>query len=48
MTQWKQYEKLNNNDFNYMTKKLVIDCRRMLIKKELNVEYYAIGLGKEK
>ena len=48
MTQWKQYEKLNNNDFNYMTKKLVIDCRRMLIKKELNVEYYAIGLGKKK
>jgi len=48
MTQWKQYEKLTNNDFNYMTKKLVIDCRRMLIKKELNVEYYAIGLGKEK
>ena len=31
-----------------MTKKLVIDCRRMLIKKELDIEYYAIGLGKEK
>jgi UDPglucose 6-dehydrogenase len=46
MTQWKQYEKLNNNQFKYMTKKFVIDCRRMLIKKQLDVDYYAIGLGK--
>jgi len=48
MTQWKQYEKLNNKEFNYMTKKLVIDCRRMLLGKELDVDYFAIGLGKEK
>tara|TARA_B100000686_G_scaffold98953_1_gene105912 strand:- start:2162 stop:3475 length:1314 start_codon:yes stop_codon:yes gene_type:complete len=48
MTQWKQYEKLNNKEFNSMTKKLVIDCRRMLIGKELDVDYFAIGLGKEK
>ena len=46
MTQWKQYEKLSNNQFKYMTKKFVIDCRRMLIKKQLDVDYYAIGLGK--
>jgi UDPglucose 6-dehydrogenase len=48
MTQWKQYEKLNNKEFNFMSKKLVIDCRRMLIGKELDVDYFAIGLGKEK
>jgi len=48
MTQWKQYEKLNNKDFSYMSKKLVIDCRRMLLAKELDVDYFAIGLGKEK
>ena len=47
MTQWKQYEKLNNNQFKYMTKKFVIDCRRMLIKKQLDVDYFAIGLGKK-
>ena len=47
MTQWKQYEKLNNNQFKYMTKKFVIDCRRMLVKKQLDVDYIAIGLGKE-
>ena len=46
MTQWKQYTKLNNNEFNHMEKKLVIDCRRMLIKKQLDVDYFAIGLGK--
>ena len=48
MTQWKQYAKLNNNEFNYMTKKLVIDCRRILIEKQLDVDYFAIGLGEEK
>ena len=47
MTQWKQYEKLNNNEFKYMTKKFVIDCRRMLLGKQLDIDYYAIGLGKE-
>ena len=48
MTQWKQYEKLNNNKFKYMTRKFVIDCRRMLAGKQLDVDYYAVGLGKEK
>ncbi len=47
MTQWKQYEKLNNNEFKNMTKKFVIDCRRVLVKKQLDVDYFAIGLGKK-
>ena len=47
MTQWKQYEKLTNNDFKQMKKKMIIDCRRMLSEKQLDVDYYAIGLGKE-
>ena len=47
MTQWKQCEKLNNNQFKYMTKKFVIDCRRVLVKKQLDVDYFAIGLGKK-
>ena len=46
MTQWKQYEKLNNNEFKYMRSKFVIDCRRMLVGKQLDIDYYAIGLGK--
>ena len=47
MTQWKQYEKLVKNDFKDMKKKIVIDCRRILAEKQLDVDYYAIGLGKE-
>jgi UDPglucose 6-dehydrogenase len=47
MTQWKQYEELTNNQFKYMKTKFVIDSRRMLVKKQLNVDYYAIGLGRK-
>jgi UDPglucose 6-dehydrogenase len=47
MTQWKQYQKLSNNEFKKMKKKLIIDCRRMLAEKQLDADYYAIGLGKE-
>ena len=47
MTQWKQYEKLDYNQFKNMKKKFVIDCRRMLSDKQLDVDYFAIGLGKE-
>ncbi len=48
MTQWKQYKKLNDENFKSMKKKIVIDCRRILVKKQLDVDYFAIGLGKEK
>ena len=46
MTHWKQYDTLNNNSIKHMSKKIIIDCRRVLVKKELDVEYYAIGIGK--
>jgi hypothetical protein len=29
-----------------MSRKFVIDCRRILVKKELQAEYHAIGIGK--
>ena len=45
MTPWKVYTKLNSNDFQKMKKKLVIDTRRILSGKNLNVDYLAIGLG---
>jgi len=48
MTHWKQFEMLNNNSIKYMKKKIIIDCRRILAKKELDAEYYAIGIGKRK
>jgi len=46
MTHWKQYDTLNNNSIKQMSKKIIIDCRRVLVKKELDAEYYAIGIGK--
>ena len=47
VTHWKQFEALNNNSIKRMKKKFVIDCRRILSKKELDAEYYAIGIGKK-
>ena len=46
MVHWKEFERLNNNLINKMKKKFIIDCRRVLVKKELDAEYYAIGIGK--
>ena len=46
MTHWKQYYTLNNHSIKHMSKKIIIDCRRVLVKKELDAEYYAIGIGK--
>ena len=46
MVHWKQFEKLNNNSIRLMKKKFIIDCRRVLAKKQLKVEYHAIGIGK--
>ena len=42
-----KYEKLNNSQFKNMKRKFVIDSRRMLSDKQLDVDYFAIGLGKE-
>ena len=47
MTHWKQFDTLNNNSIKHMKRKFIIDCRRILAKKELNAEYYAIGIGKK-
>ena len=47
MTHWKQFEALNNNSIKCMKRKFIIDCRRILSKKELDAEYYATGIGKK-
>jgi UDPglucose 6-dehydrogenase len=46
ITEWKQFERLNNNSIKHMSKKFIIDCRRILVEKELDAEYHAIGVGK--
>jgi len=46
MVHWKQFEKINDNSIRVMKRKFIIDCRRVLSEKQLNYEYYAIGIGK--
>tara|TARA_B110000495_G_C22955862_1_gene560019 strand:+ start:9 stop:1106 length:1098 start_codon:yes stop_codon:yes gene_type:complete len=46
MTQWKEFENLDNILIKKMKRKLIIDCRRILAKKKLNAEYYGLGIGK--
>ena len=46
MTHWKQFERFNNNSMECMSKKFIIDCRRILVEKKLQAEYHAIGIGK--
>ena len=48
MTKWKEYERINNKTINHMNKKFIIDSRRILSSKNLNAQYYAIGLGQKK
>ncbi|MDC0202114.1 UDP-glucose/GDP-mannose dehydrogenase family protein [Candidatus Nitrosopelagicus sp.] len=48
MTHWKEYSKINNNMINKMRKKIIIDSRRILSEKEINADYQAIGIGKNK
>ena len=45
MTPWEQYTRLSNKEFELMKNKIIIDTRRLLTKKKLNVKYYATGLG---
>ncbi len=46
MTPWRQYKQLSDKDFQIMKKPIVIDTRRLLINKNLGVDYYATGVGK--
>ena len=47
MTQWKNYEQINNKTIKPMAKKFIIDSRRILYNKNLDAKYYAIGLGQK-
>lgn len=45
MTAWKQYTSINNNNLKFMKKPIIIDSRRVLTKKNLDADYYALGIG---
>ena len=40
-------EKIDNKTIKYMSKKIIIDSRRILSHKNLDAKYYAIGLGQK-
>ena len=45
MTTSKEYSKINNNELKLMKKRVIIDSRRLLINRNLDVDYSAIGMG---
>ncbi len=47
MTHWKEYDGLNDALLRKMKRKFIIDCRRVLVNKKLDVQYYAIGVGEK-
>jgi UDPglucose 6-dehydrogenase len=46
MTSWKQYAELDKKELGLMKKKVIIDTRRLLFDKKLDIDYHAIGIGK--
>lgn len=45
LTNWKMYSRLNNHQVNKMKKRIIIDTRRILKGKKLNITYHPIGVG---
>ena len=45
MTYWKEFEKIDNNSIKHMKRKLIIDCRRIFVGKDIGKEYFALGIG---
>jgi len=48
MTQWKEYSKITNSTIRKMDKKIIIDSRRVLVEKDIDADYQAIGIGNNK
>ena len=48
MTQWGEYSKINNKIIKEMDRKIIIDSRRILVEKNIDADYYAIGIGNNK
>ena len=46
MTEWKIFKKINKDTIKNMKRKFIIDSRRMLVEKNLDADYNALGLGK--
>ena len=45
VTTWNEYSKIGKNDIKMMKKRIIIDTRRILINKNLDLKYFGFGLG---
>ena len=45
LTSWKQYFSLSNKEFSKMKTPILIDTRRILAGKKINVKYIGLGIG---
>ena len=45
MTYWKEFDNIDNKSIRHMKRKLIIDCRRIFVEKNIDAEYYALGIG---
>lgn len=45
MTAWKQYADISEKELELMKKRFIVDTRRLLSGKKLNIEYHATGIG---
>ena len=45
MTHWKEFENIDNKSIRHMKRKLIIDSRRIFVGKNMDAEYFALGIG---
>lgn len=45
MTSWKEYTSISEKELKLMKKRFIVDTRRLLLGKKLNITYHAIGIG---
>ena len=45
MTHWNEFDNVDNKSIRHMKRKLIIDCRRIFAEKNIDAEYFALGIG---
>ena len=45
LTYWKEFENIDNKSIKHMKRKLIIDCRRIFSDRNMDAEYFALGIG---
>ena len=45
MTHWDEFDNVDDKSIRHMKRKLIIDCRRIFSEKNIDAEYFALGIG---